>query len=92
MKSLVAVGIISLVSGFGCGVLAGRLFPVHHFERYGESRYLVDSATGKVCDPMRDPKANALDEALTTPQANSKSDPFAAYVVQPVFTPPACGK
>jgi hypothetical protein len=95
MKTLVAVGVIGLLLGFGGGVLTGRLFPTHHFERYGESRYLLDSATGRVCDPMRNPNANPLDEALKTPQADSKDDPFAAYgghLVQPTFTPPACGK
>jgi hypothetical protein len=37
MKTLVAVGVIGLLLGFGGGVLTGRLFPTHHFERYGEA-------------------------------------------------------
>jgi hypothetical protein len=62
MKSLLMVGILSLLFGFSCGLFTGRLFPAHHFERFGESRYLLDSATGRVCDPL--PKPN-VDPALT---------------------------
>ncbi len=36
--------------GFGSGLLVGRQFPAHRYERFGNSTYLLDSATGKVCD------------------------------------------
>lgn len=81
MRSLAVAGIIGVVFGFGCGVLTGRQFPAHHFERFGESRYLLDSATGKVCDPMRDPKANPIDE----------KDANGFTIVKPAY-PPACEK
>jgi hypothetical protein len=70
--------------GFGVGVMAGRQFPAHHFERFGASRYLLDSATGKICDPL--PKLNAVDQALT-------AAPPPGFVVQnsPVTIGP-CGK
>ena len=41
---------ISFVIVFGSGLLVGRQFPAHHYERYGNSTYLLDSATGKVCE------------------------------------------
>jgi len=91
--------------GFGIGVITGRQFPAHHFERFGASRYLLDSATGKICDPMRDPNANPLDEALASSASKPQDDPFAAYgghavspkdangfpIVKPAY-PAACGK
>ncbi len=45
--------------GFGSGILVGRQFPAHHLERLGDSRYLVEPSTGKVCDPFKDPNAPA---------------------------------
>jgi hypothetical protein len=40
----------AVAAGFGSGLLIGRQFPAHHYERFGETRYLLDSTTGKVCD------------------------------------------
>ena len=54
---------LALGVGFGSGLLVGRQFPSHRFERFGESRYLMEPATGRVCDPFKDPK----------------EDPFAQY-------------
>ena len=45
----VAVVLISCGAGFGSGLFVGRQFPAHHFERFGDTSYLLDSATGKVC-------------------------------------------
>lgn len=88
--------------GFAFGVLIGRQFPAHHFERFGESGfYLLDSTTGRVCNPLKAPKAstNLFDQLVSSqspaPQKDangfpivSKSDPFAAYAVQPAAPDP----
>ena len=44
-----AVGIVALIVAFGSGFLTGRLFPAHHYERFGTSSDLFDTATGHVC-------------------------------------------
>lgn len=83
--------------GFGSGLLVGRQFPAHRFERFGESWYVLDATTGKVCNPFKDPNAstNPFDQTLPNNQP-SGSDPFAPYgghEVKPAPNyPPACGK
>ena len=37
---------------FGGGFLLGRALPAHRFERFGNTSYLLDPASGKVCDPL----------------------------------------
>jgi hypothetical protein len=46
----VAIIAIVCMAGFGSGILVGRQFPAHHYVQYGNTPYLLDSATGKVCD------------------------------------------
>jgi hypothetical protein len=83
--------------GFGSGLLVGRQFSTHRFERFGESWYVLDATTGKVCNPLKDPNAptNPFDQALPNNQP-SGSDPFAPYgghEVKPAPNyPPPCGK
>lgn len=43
------VGISIVIILFGSGVLVGRQFPAHRFERIGQTPYLLDTATGSVC-------------------------------------------
>jgi hypothetical protein len=52
--------------GFGSGVMVGRQFPAHSFQRFGDTRYLLDPSTGKVCDPFKDPtvSTNPIDQAF----------------------------
>lgn len=90
----VGVAIVACIVGFGVGLLIGRQFPAHGYQKYGETRYMLDSATGKLCDPFKDPKetGNPFDHAFdpnTPKDANgfpvakdapsSSADPFAAY-------------
>lgn len=83
--------------GFGCGLLVGRQFPSHRFERFGESWYVLDTTTGKACNPFKDPNAptNPFDQVLPNNQPSS-SDPYAPYgghEVKPAPNyPPQCGK
>jgi hypothetical protein len=49
---------------FGSGLLLGREMPAHHFERFGNSHYLFDTATGRVCDAL--------------PNQEESGDPFKA--------------
>ncbi len=52
-------GIIALLVAiaFLSGFLVGRRFPAHHYVRYERGGLLVDTATGKLCDPI--PRANS---------------------------------
>jgi hypothetical protein len=95
----VAIVVIACGVGFGSGLLVGRQFPAHRFERFGETRFLLDPTTGKVCDPFKDPNATPVD--LTdlfgpnaSPQGKSTPDPFEKYAVHPAQPnyPPPCGK
>ena len=91
---LVIGAIVTTGVGFGSGLLVGRQFPVRRFERFGESRYLVEPATGKVCDPFKDPKdtGNPFDHAFD-PTATSKNpvDQSLADIWKAPYPPP-CGK
>lgn len=44
-----AIIAIVCMTGFGSGVLVGRQFPVHHFEKMQNAPYLYDTSTGRVC-------------------------------------------
>ena len=87
--------------GFASGVLIGRQFPAHRYERFGESWYLLDPTTGKVCNPLKAPNAstNLLDQGLPGNQNSNQpsADPFAPYgghAVQPAAPDPvpACNR
>jgi hypothetical protein len=71
----------AVVIGFGSGLFVGRQFPAHRYERFGNSPYLLDSATGKVCDPR--------------PDTRSYSEQYWDKALGPVLPapyPPPCGK
>jgi hypothetical protein len=48
MRILLAVA--AFVLGAGVGILVGRQYPAHHFERMGDSQFMVDTTTGTTCD------------------------------------------
>ena len=47
--------IAAVIVSFGAGLLLGRQFPAHHYEKFGVSRMLLDTTTGMVCDPLPKP-------------------------------------
>jgi hypothetical protein len=84
----VGIAIIACIVGFGSGLLVGRYHPAHNFQKFGESRFILDPATGKVCDPFKDSNAstNIIDQGLT-----GAKDANGFPIVKPDY-PPACGK
>ena len=68
------------IVGFGSGLLVGRQFPAHQFERFGNSSYLLDTSTGKICDLL---KVKVTDISKT-----SVDD----YLASKPSDPPACEK
>lgn len=52
--------------GFGSGLLIGRQFPIQRFQKFGDTRYLLNPTTGLVCDPFKNPivSANPIDQAF----------------------------
>jgi len=75
--------------GFGSGLLVGRQFPAHRFERFGETVYLFDPTTGKICNPFKNPNApaNPIDKVL------GETDSNGFQIVKPDTNyPPPCGK
>lgn len=86
---VIVLGATSL--GFGSGLLVGRRFPAHSFQRFGDSRYLLDPATGKVCDPFKDPKEDPFAKYAVDPNAPKDANGFP--LVKPASNyPPPCGK
>lgn len=65
----VFAGVVAI--GFGSGLLIGRQFPAHRWERIEGSPYLYDSSTGKSCNPLKDPKesSNLIDQGFGAPAA-----------------------
>jgi hypothetical protein len=82
--------LVICAAGFGAGLLVGRHFPAHRFERFGNSRYVLETATGKICDPFKNPNEsmNPFDHAFDPPDAPKDANGF------PLISsyPPACGK
>ena len=88
---LLVLGAIGL--GFGSGLLIGRQLPAHRFERFGESWYVLDSTTGKVCNPLKDPNANPTDLSDLFPPNKPATIPDGFQIVKPASNyPPACSK
>lgn len=86
----VVLVITSVAVGFGSGLLVGRQFPAHRFERLGESWYVMDTTTGRVCNPFKDPTAttNPIDQGLT---GEKDANGFSIVKTTPAYPPP-CGK
>jgi hypothetical protein len=65
--AIISATLVAALS-FGICVTVGRQFPVHHYQRFGESNFLFDPATGKMCNPFRNPQveaSNTIDWAIT---------------------------
>jgi uncharacterized membrane protein len=61
----------------------------HHFERFGNTMYVLDTSTGMVCDPLNaDETTNPIDRALAAKDANG----FPIMRPAPPPQPPACSK
>ena len=86
----VAVALVACGVGFGSGVFVGRQFPAKHFERFGESRFLLNPSTGKICDPFKNPSAaaNPIDQAIDGSGAAKNQDGFPIVKTPPSTTDP----
>jgi hypothetical protein len=99
MRSLLIASAVAVLA-FGAGLLTGRQFPAHHYQRFGESKYLYDVSTGKVCAPFKTPTieqdANGVEIAKPVPNpfdsigATNPLDSIGAK--QPDNSPPTCGE
>ena len=74
----VAVLTGSCAVGLGLGLIVGRNYPAHVFQKYGETRFLLESTTGKLCAPFRDPSANPADLSDLFPPKDASSGQIAA--------------
>jgi hypothetical protein len=77
--------------GFGAGFLFGQHHPSHAFQKYGETRFLLDSASGKLCDPFKDPSvaSNFLD---STVDPATPKDANGFQLLKSAYPPPCGGK
>jgi hypothetical protein len=88
------------VAGLGSGFLVGRQFPARSFQKYGDTRYLLDPIAGKLCDPFKNPKevpfATYGGKQIPTPPPGFviEGTQDANGTVKPIESdyPPACGK
>jgi len=53
----------ALVATFFGGIFVGRAIPAHHFEKFGDVPFVLDTVTGKLCAPFR---TLPTDPAVTT--------------------------
>jgi hypothetical protein len=60
-KVVVCVLLVAVVF-CGLGFYLGRLYPAHNYQRFGQSRYLFDTKTGKFCTMVV--PTNPIDDAL----------------------------
>lgn len=93
MNKWLVMAILTAMWLFGAGLLIGRELPAHHFERFGNSGYLFDASSGKLCrafgateaaknaDGFEIVSPNPIDKALNT----TTPDPWDKYAVK---TPP----
>ncbi|MGA8216720.1 MAG: hypothetical protein WB799_24255, partial [Candidatus Sulfotelmatobacter sp.] len=83
MREKIAFSLIpvALVAGF----FVGRLFPAHHYEPWKQTILLFDTATGRLCNPLKAAwqaaaraKANSPPVPVETPSTSQKeaSNPF----------------
>ena len=70
-RSILITGAIAVPILFCSGLLVGRQFPAHRFVRIEGSPYLYDSATGKTCNFLKNPKetSNLIDQGMGSPAA-----------------------
>jgi hypothetical protein len=91
-KSGIAVFVLlitgGIVAGFGSGFLTGRQFPAHRFERFGDTRFLLDPTTGIVCDPFKNPAGTAANPS----QPGEPLDEYLKQYQPQTNYPPPCGK
>jgi len=64
----------------GTGFWVGRHYPLHHYQDRGHG-LLMDTATGKVCNPVKDANDRAqkyvADHPAPTPPTQTSENPFA---------------
>ena len=89
---LAGIAFASALLLFGSGLLVGRQFPAHHYEKFGTTAYLIDIATGKVCDPMFKATGPSIYDQQVV--AGSFPPPPPGFTIVPIkdANPPACGK
>jgi len=89
---LIVAGFVLAVAGFMVG-RAHPVHPAHHYERLNEDGpLLLDTSTGRVCDPFRD----AHNKAATVNAAIDKTAEPAVIAIKPDRVSfrdmiPACG-
>jgi hypothetical protein len=68
-RTLLAV--VCVVLAFIGGFALGRHFPVHHYQRFGDTRFVFDTATGKICDPVSAIPPDDYDKQRKIPHCDS---------------------
>jgi hypothetical protein len=77
------------------GFLVGRKFPGRHYDKYGSGPLLVNSSTGKICNPLKSAQEAARnagaksDAAFFGQQPAPKPD---AELIDPITYVPSCGE
>ena len=66
--------------GFGLGMLTGRQFPVHHFQRFDGTPLLFDNTNGKVCKALKSQAVDALGFPVVEP-----TNPDGARATENIF-------
>jgi len=65
---------------FGSGLLVGRQFPAHHFEKLPQSTYLLDSSSGHICDLLALKALSPDSSQLSTSNQGTSANEFLAVM------------
>lgn len=89
----VCVGVVVCAVCFGSGLLVGREFPARHYERFGNTSYLLNTSTGKVCDPMFKATAPSVYEQQGVAPGSFPAPP-PGFTIVPIKNtyPPSCSE
>ena len=93
---------------FAAGFFLGRAFPPRHYDRYGNGPLLVNSSTGKICNPFKSTQESARNAGAKSdaaffgqPQTATKPDvplapitplPTVSELTDPTTYVPSCGE
>ena len=98
-RSILIIGAITAPILFCAGLLVGRQFPAHHYERFGTSVYLYDTSTGRVCTIKHPQSMGDLWAAPAAPASSGAATPPPGFVLDsaPTTAPasseyPVCGE
>jgi len=73
---LILISTLSAAVLFGSGILIGRQFPAHNYEKIPQAPYLLDTTTGRVCAYLEEDQSTIQSSIPSEPQSNRQGVDF----------------